>query len=227
MQDLVKIIWCWLKKQSPEFLRLLCVILIVWILGNYTLTGVKQIFTDHTKQEQVIKKEREAYTVEITPIVNRHIKSILTRDENANNVILLNYHNTLLSSHGLSYRYLTAICEWFKGVDSKPCSEYWKELDYMNYGEEIHKINIENYMYFDTVANYRNSFPKFTYLLERSEFKSAAFYPIIGVNGAVGMLIVGYKGEATDVDLDYVRTILNSNIQPLSTLLDYDYVTNK
>ena len=62
-------------------------------------------------------------------------------DPNADNVILLNYHNTLLSSNGLSYKYLTGICESFQGPDSKPCMQEWKELDYINYGEEIQKIN--------------------------------------------------------------------------------------
>jgi len=149
---------------------------------------------------------------------------MIKKDPNASNVILLNYHNTLLSSHGLSYKYLTAICEQFKGVDSKPCSEYWKELDYMNYGEEIHKITINSYMLISDLDQSRDEFPKFTYLLERSGFKAATFYPLEGVNGTVGMIIVGYTDSTSVVDVDYVREVIAPNIQPLSTLLDYDYI---
>ena len=141
MSDFVNFIWNWLKKQSPEVVRTICIILFLWILGNYTISGVKDVFNDHVKIEQEEKRQREEYTVEITPYVNNRIKNIINDDDNATNVLLLNYHNTLLSSHGLSYRYLTVICEQFKGLDSKPCAEYWKELEYMNYGEEIYKIH--------------------------------------------------------------------------------------
>ena len=224
MQELLKIIWGWLKKQSPEVLQTIIMILVVWILGNYTISGIKDVFKDQQTMEQRTKQKREQYVVAITPIVNRHINDIISKDVNATNVILLNYHNTLLSSHGLSYRYLTAICEQFKGLQSKPCAEYWKELDYMNYGDEITKINMASCLQLPDLSKARETLPKFTYLLERSGFKSATFYPILGVDGPVGLLIVGYTNKYTDVTIEYIKEVINYNIQPLSTLLDYDYV---
>lgn len=224
MLEQIILIWEWLKKLSPEFIRVLCIALVLWIIGNYTISGVKDIFKEHTKSEEVLKKQREQYTVDITPNVNSKIKDIMSKDTLATNVILLNYHNTLLSSHGLSYKYLTSICEQFKGMETKPCSEFWKELDYMNYGEEIHKINNNSYMLIYNNYETQKTFPKFAYLLERSGFKAAAFYPLQGVNGAVGMIVIGYPDEPTKVSVDYVRTVIAPNIQPLSTLLDYDYV---
>lgn len=222
--QILKICWNWIKNLQPEVVRIICFILIIILILNYTSLGIKDILRDQARSEVLEKEKREQYVIKITPIVNKHLRDIISRDENATNVILLNYHNTLLSSHGLSYRYLTAICEEFKGDDSKPCSDYWKELEYMNYGEEIHKINIANCIIIPNLSEMRNSFPKFTYLLERSDFNSAVFYPIIGVDGAVGMLIVGYKNEMTPITTEYIRLVMAPNIQPLSTLLDYNYV---
>lgn len=222
--EILKECWNWIKNLHPEVVRVICFILIVLLIMNYTSSGIKDIFSDQLKSENVEKQKREAYTIEITPTVNKHIRDIISKDSNASNVILLNYHNTLLSSHGLSYRYLTAICEQFKGINSKPCSEYWKELEYMNYGEEVHKISTASCVIFSNLSEMRESFPKFTYILERSGFKSAVAYPIEGVDGAVGMLIVGYEGEMTPVTTDYIRKVIAPNIQPLSTLLDYNYV---
>jgi len=45
-----------------------------------------------------------------------------------------------------------------------------------------------------------------------------------GVNGAVGMIVIGYPRQPTKVSVDYVRDVIAPNIQPLCTLLDYDYV---
>lgn len=68
--------------------------------------------------------------------------AILKGDKDASNVLLLNYHNTLNSTHGLSYRYLTALTERRRGYDTKARIKLWADLEYMNYGEEIELIMI-------------------------------------------------------------------------------------
>ena len=50
---------------------------------------------------------------EITPKVQSILEDVIEKDESATNVLLLNYHNTLISSHGLPYKYLTGLCESF------------------------------------------------------------------------------------------------------------------
>ena len=83
----------------------------------------------------------EKYTEMITPQVNGHIEHILMEDKDASNVLLLNYHNTLQSTHGLSYRYLTALTEKRRGYETKATIKIWKELEYINYGDELGRIN--------------------------------------------------------------------------------------
>lgn len=93
----------------------------------------------------------EEYTRVITPYINDYCQRILDLDANATNVILLNYHNTLVSTNGLSYRYLTSIAEKRRGLETKSCLKIWKELDYINYGEELESINRNNYLTIDDI----------------------------------------------------------------------------
>ena len=227
--EFLKVIYDWLKKQSPEVVRLVCIILILWVFGHYTASGVRSVISSSKTIEKQDKQDREQYVVDITPQVNRLVQNILNVDPNADNVVLLNYHNTLLSSNGLSYRYLTAIREQFQGRDSKPCIHEWKELDYLNYGEEIQKINAQKYMILEDDDAGLRDFPKFVWVMHNSGIKIACFYPIIGVKGPVGMLVIGYRGIQTPIDLEYFRRVIYPTIQPLASFLDYDnrYCKNK
>lgn len=220
--EFLNAIYSWLKKQSPEVVRLVCIALLLWIFGNYTATGVKRVLNNSKNTERQDKYEREQYTVDITPEVNRYIQNVLNFDANATNVILLNYHNTLLSTNGLSYKYLTAVCEKFQGEDSRPCMKEWKELDYLNYGEEIQKINASKYIMLEDDDKCMRQFPKFVWVMHNSGIKVACFYPIIGVHEPVGMLIIGYHDKVTDVDLEYIRRLIYPTVQPLASLLDYN-----
>lgn len=225
--EFLNAIYNWLKKQSPDVVRLVCIALLLWIFGNYTATGVKRVLNNSRNTERQDKCKREQYTVDITPEVNKYIQNVLNFDANATNVILLNYHNTLLSTNGLSYKYLTAVCEKFQGEDSRPCMKEWKELDYLNYGEEIEKINASKYIMLKDSDKFMRSFPKFVWVMHNSGIKAACFYPIIGMHEPVGMLIIGYREEVTEIDLDYIRRLIYPTIQPIASLLDYNAHVNK
>jgi len=59
---------------------------------------------------------------------------------------------------------------------------------------------------------YMRSFPKFVWVMHNSGIKAACFYPIIGMHEPVGMLIIGYRDEVTNVDLEYVRRLIYPTI---------------
>ena len=225
--EILNAAYSWLKKQSPDVVRLVCIALLLWIFGNYTATGVKRVLNNSRNTERQDKYKREQYTVDITLDVNKYIQNVLNFDTNASNVILLNYHNTLLSTNGLSYKYLTAVCEKFQGEEARPCMKEWKELDYLNYGEEIQKINASKYIMLEDNDKYMRSFPKFVWVMHNSGIKVACFYPIIGMHEPVGMLIIGYRDKVTEVDLEYIRRLIYPTIQPLASLLDYNAHMNK
>ena len=84
--------------------------------------------------------------------LNGHVESILKQDLDATNVILLNYHNNVTSTNGLSYRYLTALTEKKRGFDTRSCIRVWKELEYINYEDELIKINRNGYLELDSLS---------------------------------------------------------------------------
>jgi hypothetical protein len=44
--EILNVIHEWLKKQSPEVVRFICIILILWIFGHYTASGVKSVISN-------------------------------------------------------------------------------------------------------------------------------------------------------------------------------------
>lgn len=71
--EFLNAIYGWLKKQSPEVVRFICIILMLWIFGHYTASGVKSVISNNKTVEKQDKQNREQYVVEITPQVNRLI----------------------------------------------------------------------------------------------------------------------------------------------------------
>ena len=206
---------------NPAVKTVIILLLAGIIAGSTVRFHTTSILEDYTQQAAADKKIAEQYTQIISPMVNEYIQEILLKDTDASNVILLNYHNTLTSSNGLSYRYLTAITEKKRGIDSKNCLRVWKELEFINYEEEFAKINNNQYLTMDNVDNYISKFPKITELLQMCNAKSAAFYPIEGIGGSIGMIVVLYP-KKKEYYIGYYNEVIAKQIQALSSLLDYD-----
>ena len=96
----------------------------------------------------------------------------------------------------------------------------------MNYGEEISKITAARFLIMQNIENYRNTYPKFVYLLEKENKKSAVFCPIIGVDSSVGMIVVLYNDIITQESIDNLRVKMGPVIQPLAVMLDYNFKKN-
>ena len=78
----------------------------------------------------------------------------------------------------------------------------------------------------DTIENYYRTFPNLAALLEESGAKSAAMYPIAGIDGPIGMIVVIYP-VTKEYYLGYYNSVIAPCIQPLSTLLDYNSIRKK
>ena len=206
---------------NPTMKTLIILLLVGIIAGSAMKYHAKSVLEDYTQQAIAEKKIAEEYTQIISPMINEYIQEILLKDRDASNVILLNYHNTLTSSHGLSYRYLTALTEKKRGIDSKSCLRVWKELEFINYEEEFAKINSNQCLRMDSVDAYVAKFPKITELLNMCNAKAAAFYPIEGIGGSIGMIVVLYP-KKKEYYLGYYNEVISRQIQALSSLLDYD-----
>lgn len=219
-------IYGWINNLGPNVKTIIIIVLSIIVLETGFRGRMKLILQDYTEQVQQEKYLAEEYTKIISPSINEYIERILVQDKEVSNVILMNYHNSLVSTHGLSYRYLTALTEKKRGLNTRSCLRIWKELEYTNYGDEIEKINESKSLRMDSIQQYSTSLPNLTELLQRSEAKSAAFYTLSGVNGPVGMLIVIYPVRK-EYYLGYYQSIIAPSLQPLTTWLDYNSVKDK
>lgn len=219
-------IYNWINSLNPNLKTVIIIVLSIAIIEISFSGHSKLILQDYTEQVQKDKYLAEEYTKIIAPSINEYIEKILNRDRDASNVLLLNYHNTLVSTHGLSYRYLTSLTEKKRGLNTKSCLRIWKELEYINYGEEIEKINDNKSLRMDSIPKYANILPNLVELLYRSNAVSAAFYPLQGVEGPVGMLVVIYPVKK-QYNLGYYQSVIAPSLQPLITWLDYNSVKEK
>lgn len=219
-------IYGWINNLGPNVKTIIIIVLSILIVETSFKSHTKLILQDYTEQVQQEKYLAEEYTKIISPSINEYIEKILVQDKDASNVILLNYHNTLVSTHGLSYRYLTALTEKKRGLDTKSCLRIWKELEYINYGDEIEKINESKSLRMDSVQQYSSSLPNLVELLQHSNAVSAAFYTLSGVDGPIGMLVVIYPIKK-EYNLEYYQSTIAPSLQPLTTWLDYNSVKDK
>lgn len=219
-------IYEWIHNLGPNVKTIIIIVLSLLIVKTNFTNHSKLILQDYSKQVQREKYLAEEYTKIIAPSINEYIEKILNRDRDASNVILLNYHNTLVSTHGLSYRYLTSLTEKKRGLDTKSCLRIWKELEYINYGQEIERINDNKSLRMDSIPKYSTILPNLVELLQRSNAVSAAFYPIQGIEGPVGMLVVIYPIKK-EYNLGYYQSVIAPSLQPLTIWLDYNSVKEK
>ena len=217
----IKQVYEFINGINPTTKTLIIILLVGIIVGSIIKYHTNNILKDYIEYTQDEKKIAEDYTQTVAPMINEYVQEILIKDQDATNVILLNYHNTLTSTHGLSYRYLTALTEQRRGAEAKNCVRIWKELEFINYDEEITKINNTSGLHIADISNSYTEFPKITELLQLSKAKSASFYPIHGIGGPVGMLIIIYQTE-TDHARNHQDYHASREIQALSSLLDYN-----
>lgn len=219
----LKSIYDWINGLDSNVKTVLLVLLIVYCFDNTFISNTQSILKDYVESAHRDKIKAEAYTQMITPQLNNRIDKILQSDENITNVLLLNCHNTITSTHGLEYLYLTALTEKVRGIETQNCFNLWKELSYTYYGEEFEKISNNKYLNIDNVEELKKTLPRLSNLLIISNAKHAAFYSIEGENQAVGMVLIFYKKKPS-ISIDYYQTKIAPNIQVLSSLLDYNSI---
>ena len=218
--DWLKKIWDFVNGLNSQ---LKTAIIVIMLLGSgfvymkhYNQTVIKDYVAVVEEQERVA----EEYTLELAPFINECVLEIQKNDEDCQNVLLLNYHNSKKSLQGFRYLYLNCITEKPKGLDSEPVKMYWHELEYIYYEDEISRIHDNGSLLISNIDSIKNSFPKIYRKLISCNAKSAAFYPIEGVRTPIGMIIVLYKKPNNLHDSEYINNV-SPQIQRLSTLLDY------
>lgn len=218
--DKIKKLWEAIDGMNTHLKTMLIIILALAVGVPYFKTIFREELGVYQTQLKEDKRLAETYVETITPMVGDYIQDIMNYDQDATNVLLLNYHNTLTSSEGLSYKYLTTLVEKRRGIETLSCNRYWKELEYTQYGEELSRINNAYYLYLDSTSMYRRLFPNLSDLVTNSGAESAIFFPIVGTEGPLGMIVLLYKTKHRH-DLEHTARGIAKSAQPLAILLDY------
>lgn len=218
--DWLKKLWDWLNRISPETRSLIIIILFGYVLYTQITDSTKKFITDYLKKEILHNKEAEQYSIKTSVDINRYVQLIADRDNESNNVLLLNYHNSTQSLHGYRYLYLSCLAEVSKSLDDPLLKHQWDKIDFIYYADELTRIHNQSYIQISNIENMIQNFPKLYRLVKSSNAKSVSFFTIEGKDHPIGMIIIFYKNPQK-YKTDYYKAIL-PNIQKLALLLDYE-----
>ena len=220
--DFFKKVWELLNKTHPETRSLIIVILFGWILySQITSETAKQIDEKHN-QELIKNKRAEQYSIDTAIEINQQVQLIAEKDEEAFDVILLNYHNNTQSLQGYKYLYLSCLTEAPRTLDTPTLKQQWNRLDYIYYADELAKIHGQSFVQFESVDQMGKNLPKLYRLVKASDAQAVSFFTVEGHNSQIGLVVLFYK-EYKKYDYQFARGILPC-IQRLAILLDYDKI---
>lgn len=171
----------------------------------------------HNQKEQTLKEED--YGFKYAPYVAQCIDNIKEKDSSCSNVLLLSYHNTKHSLQSFSYIYLDCIRESVKDQTDDYVGDYWQSLQYINYQEELDKINDISYLQVNDIQKMKYTFPRLYKKLVQSNAKAVGIYPIEGIRNPIGLIVVIYN-TPKEYSNDYYTKVISPQIQKLSTILD-------
>ena len=220
--DWIKYLWELINKIHPETRSLIILILFGWIMySQITVETAKQIDERH-RQEIVNNKKAERYSKETALEINQQVQQIAEIDQDAFNVLLLNYHNNTQSLQGYKYLYLSCLTEAPRSLDAPTLKQQWNKLDYIYYVDELAKIHNQSFVKFEDVDKMKKYLPKLYRLVNASEAKAISFFTIEGHDSQIGLIVILYN-QPKKYDYKYAGSIL-PHIQRLALLLDYDKI---
>ena len=217
-----KNLWQVINKISPETRSLIIILLFGYILYGQITDTTKQMICEKFQEEVLYNKKAEKYSMEASVEINRQVQLIAEKDDDAFNVLLLNYHNNTQSLQGYKYLYLSCLTEAPKCLDTPLLKSQWNRIDYIYYAEELAKIHNQSFIQFENVEQMKTSLPKLYRLVKTSDAKAVSFFTIEGHDSQIGLIVLFYK-DYKKYDYQFARGILPC-IQKLAILLDYDKV---
>lgn len=217
-----KNLWQVINKISPETRSLIIILLFGYILYGQITDTTKQMICEKFQEEILHNKKAEKYSMETSVEINRQVQSIAEKDNDAFNVLLLNYHNNTQSLQGYKYLYLSCLTEAPKCLDTPLLKSQWNRIDYIYYADELAKIHNQSFIQFEDVEQMKTSLPKLYRLVKTSDAKAVSFFTIEGHDSQIGLIVLFYK-DYKRYDYQFARGILPC-IQKLAILLDYDKI---
>lgn len=212
--------WETLNRIHPETRSVIIIILFGCVLySQISNQTYRQLWEKHSEEEQ-LEKRAEQYSIDTGIDINKEVQRIAEIDDEAFDVLLLNYHNNTQSLQGYKYLYLSCLTEASKSLDYATLKQQWNKIDYIYYADELVKIHNQSFVQFRNIEQMENYFPKLYRLVIGSDAKAVTFFTIEGHDSPIGLVVILYK-EYKKYDQSFAQKILPS-IQRLAVLLDYN-----
>lgn len=218
----IKKFWELLNSLSPQTRNIIIILLVGFVFYSQICNNVKHYIAEKIELDVTSNKNAENYTKEKAIEINKQVKLIADKDQDAFDVLLLSYHNSTQSLQGLRYLYLTCIAESPKQLDTPLLKPQWDNIDYIYYADELERIHNQSFVHIKNLEDSRNILPKLYRLIKSSEAQSVSFYTVEGYEAPVGIVVILYKNPKTYTS-NYQKIIVPS-IQRLAILLDYDNI---
>lgn len=199
---------------------IICLFTII-TLFIYIPQQIKDAIDAHYQKIYETEVNADVYTLETAQIINGGIINIQKQIPECYNVLLLNYHNSSSSVQGFKYLYLNCLTESPKYVDDDLLKDYWSELDYVYYDDELKRIHAHGYVHINNIEDIRATFPKFYKKFKLSGALAADIIPLKGVRFPIGLVVILYKNPQQKNNLN--SEIIFEEIQKISTILDCKY----
>ena len=88
--------------------------------------------------------------------------------------------------------YLNCLTEKPKGLDYEPLRDYWSNLEYIYYEDELSRIHDCEYLVVKNIDYIKTTMPKIHKKLKMSGAQAAVFYTIQGMRSPIGLIIILY-----------------------------------
>lgn len=213
----LKCIWQFIDKINPNIKTLLIICLTLLVIPRLAITYYSQYFDNRVQ-------EAEDYSMKTGPIIESELRNILNSDQNVSCVLLLNYHNTKTNPEGYSFKYMTCLAEVARDESHR---NHWVDLDYINYSNEIMRINNRKYLRSYDIEDMKQDFPRFYEKVKSCNIHGVAIYPINGYKRQLGLLVMLYNNKMTERTDTYYQTTISQPLQKIQSILDYNNNKNK
>ena len=216
----IKSVWEFINKVNPETRSLIIILLFGYVLYTQINQSTQQQIKGQYEQTIKAEKAAEKYAKEKAIEVNRHVRLIAHKDQDAFNVLLLSYHNSKQSLQGFKFLYLSCLTEAPKSIDTPLLKNQWANMDYIYYVDELEKLHNQEIVHISDISKMEENLPKFYRLVKASDAKAVSFYIIEGKKSPIGILVMLYK-DSSYCKMEKAKIVMPS-IQKLAILLDYE-----
>ena len=211
MLGTVKELYSQINGLNSVVKNIIVIVLVLYSVGIDIYERRNVEYPKKDKEEVQVEPTQYRYSKMVNHLLSQKLESVLLKDQFASNILLLDYHDILLLEEPIEkYKY-----------DSEPKAYIWSRFNYFESWQEVKMISSEGYVTIFNVDDYEYVLPKFVELIKESEMKVASFYPIVGINRYLGMVVILYKNDPTFKEGYFQKEIVPLT-QIISSVMNYE-----